>query len=58
MLICGNLGQKAISILRENGINVFSGVNGQVKDVFNQWKHGKLSITDISSAMRGAVNMN
>jgi predicted Fe-Mo cluster-binding NifX family protein len=49
VLICGNLGQKAISMLRENGIDVFSGASGQVKDAYNQWKHGDLSTTDVSS---------
>jgi predicted Fe-Mo cluster-binding NifX family protein len=51
VLICGNLGQKAISMLRENGIEVFSGASGQVKDAYNQWKQGDLSITTVSSCI-------
>lgn len=46
MLICGNLGTKAVFTLRSNGIKVISGASGKVKDVFNQWKVGMLPVAD------------
>lgn len=49
VLICGNLGPKAVSMLRENGIQVFSGASGQVNQAFKEWKMGKLSLADENS---------
>lgn len=49
VLICGNLGPKAVSMLRENGIQVFSGASGQVNQAFKEWKRGKLSLADENS---------
>lgn len=48
VLICGNLGSKAISMLRSSGIEVFSGASGKVKDVIKEWKMGTLPIADKS----------
>jgi len=48
VLICGNLGPKAISMLRNSEIEVFSGASGKVKDVIKEWKRGMLSVTDKS----------
>jgi len=49
VLICGNLGPKAVSMLRENGITVFSGASGKVDDAYKEWKMGKLSFADENS---------
>lgn len=49
VLICGNLGPKAVSMLRDNGIRVFSGASGTVNDALKEWKLGKLSIADENS---------
>lgn len=49
VLICGNLGSKAVSMLRENGVQVFSGASGQVNQAFKEWKMGKLSLADENS---------
>lgn len=40
VLICGNLGQKAISMMNANGIKVFSGASGSVDDILKKWKKG------------------
>jgi len=49
VLVCGNLGPKAVSMLRESGIQVFSGASGQVNQAFKEWKMGKLSVADENS---------
>mgnify|MGYP005843299743 FL=1 len=48
-MIYGNLGPKAISMLRNSEIEVVSGASGKVKDVIKEWKRGMLSIADKSS---------
>lgn len=48
VLICGNLGAKAVLMLRGSEVEVFSGVSGTVKDAFKEWKRGMLSIGDES----------
>jgi predicted Fe-Mo cluster-binding NifX family protein len=49
ILICGGLGSKAVLILTQRGITIFSGASGTVEDVIKQWKLGKLSLADGSS---------
>lgn len=49
VLICGNLGSKAVSILRENGIKVFSGASGKADLAFKEWKLGRLPLADKNS---------
>jgi predicted Fe-Mo cluster-binding NifX family protein len=39
VLICGNLGSKAISMLRNNEIEVFSGASGKVRDAIKNGKY-------------------
>ena len=53
MLICGGLGSKAVSMLQNKGITVFSGATGKVKDVINEWKQGKLPIANEGSCVEG-----
>jgi predicted Fe-Mo cluster-binding NifX family protein len=48
-LICGNLGPKAVFMLRDSGIEVFSGASGKVKDAFREWKIGMLPLADENS---------
>lgn len=43
ILICGNLGSKAINILQKHNLSVFSGAEGNVEEIFQQWKKGGLS---------------
>ncbi len=49
VLICGNLGPKAVLMFREKGVKVFSGASGQVKEAFKAWKNGELSEADENS---------
>jgi len=49
VLISGNLGSKAVSMLRDSGIEVFSGASGKVKDALKEWKSGTLKIADETS---------
>lgn len=42
LLICGNLGVRAIQILNANGVDVLSGAEGYVDDVINQFAKGTL----------------
>jgi predicted Fe-Mo cluster-binding NifX family protein len=49
VLICGNLGSKAVLMLREKDIMVFSGASGKVKDALNRWKQGLLQPADENS---------
>jgi Uncharacterized conserved protein len=46
VVICKGLGEKAIFMLRCNGIEVTSGVSGRVKDVIGEWKTGVLHSAD------------
>lgn len=49
ILICGNLGSKAVNMLQQNNIQVFSGANGTIEEVFGQWKSGNLFLADETS---------
>lgn len=53
VLICGNLGSKAIFMLRNNEIEVFSGASGKVRDVIKEWKIGFLPIADENFCKNG-----
>jgi predicted Fe-Mo cluster-binding NifX family protein len=52
VLISGNLGSKAVSMLRSNGVEVFSGASGKVKDIIKEWKMGMLPIADENSCKK------
>ena len=49
ILICGNLGSKAVNMFQKHDIQVFSGANGNVQEAFEQWMNGKLSVADENS---------
>jgi predicted Fe-Mo cluster-binding NifX family protein len=49
VLISGNLGPKAVSMLSDSGIEVFSGASGKVEDAFDAWKSGMLQLADENS---------
>jgi predicted Fe-Mo cluster-binding NifX family protein len=49
VLICGNLGSKAVSMLRNSGLEVYSGASGKVKDILKEWKMGNLAVADENS---------
>ncbi len=49
VLICGNLGRKAVYMLRDSEITVFSGASGTVKETLREWRKGNLNIADENS---------
>ena len=49
VLISGNLGPKAVSMLSAGDIEVFSGASGKVKDAFKAWKSGMLELANENS---------
>ncbi len=49
VLICGNLGSKAVSMLRDGEMEIFSGASGNVKDTLREWKLGMLPVADKNS---------
>ena len=49
ILICGNLGQKAVYMLRESDMEVFSGASGKVEEILKNWQDGKLIFADENS---------
>ena len=54
VLICGNLGPKAASMLRDSEIEIFAGASGKVKDTLSEWKVGMLPVADKFSCSREA----
>ena len=46
VVICKGLGEKAVSMLRCNGVEVISGVSGRVKNVIGELKTGVLQSAD------------
>lgn len=49
VLICGNLGQKAIHMLRDNETKIFSGASGTIKETLREWRKGNINFADENS---------
>jgi predicted Fe-Mo cluster-binding NifX family protein len=49
ILICGNLGPKAVSMLQNSKMEVYSGASGKVEDALNAWQTGLLKLADENS---------
>ena len=49
VLLCGNLGPKAVSMLQNSGMIVYSGASGKVEDAFKEWQTGMLQLADRNS---------
>lgn len=49
-MLAGNMGQGAVNVLGNNGIQVFRGCSGNVKDVAESWLAGQLNDSGISCA--------
>lgn len=49
VLLCGNLGPKAVSMLQNSGMEVYSGASGKVEDAFKAWQTGMLQLADENS---------
>lgn len=50
MMLAGNMGQGAVNVLNNQGIDVLRGCSGNVKDVAESWLAGKLNDSGISCA--------
>ncbi len=50
VLVCSNLGRKAVSLFEDMGIDVYSGARGTVEEAIQAWKDGKLEETSVSDA--------
>ncbi len=42
VMICSNLGPKAIAMFRQLGIKVYVGASGKVRDAIRLWQEGRL----------------
>lgn len=50
ILLCANLGSKAVKMFREEGVKVFLGASGTVQYTFDEWKRDNLRLADEKSA--------
>ncbi|MFW6038831.1 MAG: NifB/NifX family molybdenum-iron cluster-binding protein [Candidatus Saliniplasma sp.] len=48
VMICRNLGKKAVSLFEKLGIDVYSGARGTVKESIESWEKEKLEKTSVS----------
>lgn len=49
ILICGSLGSKAVTMLKNSGLEVYSGASGTVKEALDKYIAGELSAADDNS---------
>lgn len=52
VLLCANLGSKAIQMLNESGAKIYVGAFGTVENTFEEWKNGNLHLADETSACK------
>lgn len=50
LMLAGNMGQGAVNILGQNGIEVLRGCSGPVKDVAQRWLTGTLTDSGLACA--------
>jgi predicted Fe-Mo cluster-binding NifX family protein len=50
ILVCRNLGRRAISMFDESGIDVYIGASGTVKDAISAFRQGRLQKAGINDA--------
>jgi predicted Fe-Mo cluster-binding NifX family protein len=50
VLLCSGLGRRAIGILNQNGIEVYTGVSGTARNAIESWGIGQLSAATKSDA--------
>ncbi|MFH1568705.1 MAG: NifB/NifX family molybdenum-iron cluster-binding protein [Gemmatimonadota bacterium] len=43
VVLCGGLGQKAVHLLTESGIEIFTGAEGTVRQALEAWRAGRLT---------------
>lgn len=56
VIICPNLGQKAVRYFRERGIEVFIGATGTVREVLQAYQDGKLERATAANSCSGKVD--
>ncbi len=49
MLLCANLGSKAVQMLQQSGVKIFVGASGTVENIIEEWKTDKLHLADENS---------
>ncbi len=52
VLLCANLGSKAVEMLNENGVKIYVGAFGTVENTFEQRKNGNLQHADEKSSCK------
>jgi predicted Fe-Mo cluster-binding NifX family protein len=52
VLLCANLGSKAVEMLNERGVKIYAGAFGTVENTFEEWKNGNLHLADENSACK------
>lgn len=50
ILLCGNLGQKAVQMIEKAGIDVYVGASGTVTEALQSWAECKLKLASIDTA--------
>lgn len=50
IVLCGNLGPKAVQMLQNSGIEVYIGASGTVIEGLQDWVEGKLKLATMDSA--------
>lgn len=50
ILLCGNLGQKAVQMIEKAGIKIYVGASGTVLDSLHDWAKGNLQHAHMNSA--------
>ena len=50
VVICSGLGRRALALLEENGIEVYIGASGTVREAVQAWQEGRLSLAQAPDA--------
>ena len=58
VVICRGIGPKAMIMLRDFGIDVYTGSTGNVRNAFDMWSSGKLEKASIQNACQGHTHDN
>lgn len=46
ILLCANLGSKAVQMLNKNNVKIFVGASEDVENTFEEWKNDNLQLAD------------
>jgi predicted Fe-Mo cluster-binding NifX family protein len=52
VLLCANLGSKAVEMLNKSGAKIYVGAFGTVENTFVEWKNGNLKLADENSTCK------